>query len=360
MNDHTRPAGRRHPASPARRGIATLEFVLSMPFLLLAAAMAFGFGAASVAGSDTAIKARHDAWNARAGVQSAAPFDPATMPDADRVRREATERFPISGALAFVDRNARAEHSVLAAPWDHSDAPFQEPDAPFIPHLAHLEQLMTGAARGAPALLTDPAGLADFAQIGEPGTSSLVSSALSGFTGSFAGVPSSGSGGQSFPVDKLSQVPNAGNSASDVQNHSSKLGNLASQAHSGSLGGVTALSKGAAEAQQAILMAGATIFAGVDDALDPLDTLTGALDGSIGGGSGKSGGVLGGIVGFAKDAIAKIVGEVAGLLGGEKAKENVKKLVDTMKQLDELRHSSPFGKLARAAWDSDSDGEDEL
>jgi hypothetical protein len=343
--------------------VASLEFVLGLPFLMLSAAVAFGLASASVAAIGSAAQARHDAWAARAGLRDGAPFRPSSSPGDDLATRRAVERFPVSLALPLADRSAWSKNAVLAGSWDHHAAPFDDPGTPFTPHVEHLQQLVEGAAAGAPGVLTDLGGLADFAEIGDPGSGSIASSALSGVAGPLGGAGAllSTAGGQGLPLGTLDKIPGAGSPARSLDRNTSSLTSKARGGKLDSLGGVRSLSKSAADAQNAALDVGRTIYEGVDAALDPLEKLTDVLDDVVGGGDKGGGGFIGDVVDEAKKVVEKAIKEVVGLFGGSGAKKKVEELVKRIDQLRALREQgSPFKKLARAARDLEEEDPDEF
>lgn len=107
------------------RGVASLEFVLVFPILLMLTAVIFWVGGLVVEKSRVVIRARAGAWTARHDDRSAKPFDFTVRGD---VQREASGQAPLRPPfLRSMTPTPKSHHLVLAGTWDHRDVPLDRP-----------------------------------------------------------------------------------------------------------------------------------------------------------------------------------------------------------------------------------------
>lgn len=141
----------RQPNAIRRRGMATLETVLSMPFLLALAAMIIAVGSASVRKNQTAIDARHNAWAQRAQ-STVEPFRPKDL-GLTSLSETANEDVRLPFKLATVSANSR--NALLTGPWDDAQAGFEGQNKFALPHTKPLKQIAIGAVEGKFSKLTN-------------------------------------------------------------------------------------------------------------------------------------------------------------------------------------------------------------
>jgi len=338
---------------------------MSLPFLLLAAAMIFALGSAGIAASLSAIEARRDAWSRRG--PSGRPFQWPADPAEDLAVGRAETRFSISSALAWAERPAEASHAVLADPWDHRSVRFEE--RPFlIPHRDEFADLVRGAPSGvaiaglgdlrldalgdlgAPGRSPDllamvKGGPADRAGLGDVGgeiQDALASSARDGGIESLTGVvgevlDSVGGGAvgevvdelanaageaTGLPLDQISNLRKVSGGLGGLGGNESALGDLFSGDLGGSIGGLAGvgeLSDQLAGTQNQVLNGAAQVMDLASKAVSPIrDTVR---------------------------ALADLSSEALKLVGLGKYADEIK---ETSKALSGARFD-PFGNLYRAA-----------
>ena len=134
--------------SKSRRGMAPLEFVLGLPFLMLLFGFTFMLGFVILGQADTAITARHEVWKLRDSSSTWADdfFSVATAvePDtgrADQVKREDVKIYSWLGGKA----ETRSRVVVLSGTWDSNQAQLFNKDEP---HLSVLDKMLDGPHLG--------------------------------------------------------------------------------------------------------------------------------------------------------------------------------------------------------------------
>lgn len=116
---------RRRPGRASRsRGVASLEFVLVFPLLLMLASMIIWTAAAVTAKNRAIVEARAQAWSARHDAGIGRPFDFQEL-GLVRREREQTSNFRPPFLRASTPK-ARASHLVLGGVWDHQDVKLQK------------------------------------------------------------------------------------------------------------------------------------------------------------------------------------------------------------------------------------------
>jgi hypothetical protein len=112
------------------RGIATLEFVLSLPVLLLLMVAITWLGFSVIGQTDVLITSRNKAWKRRFENASDKPLvfsaTPAYSEDADYVTEKSSQRVQVSPIFDAMP-GPEASHTILAGSWDHRAMPLDEP-----------------------------------------------------------------------------------------------------------------------------------------------------------------------------------------------------------------------------------------
>ncbi len=141
-------------SSFARRGMAPLELVMSLPFLLAISAIIFSIGVASLGKSTAAIDARHYVWKRRSNPPQNLPqlknptynktYALSVLSEFQHlpgeVYGEYENKMKVAPWLAPVAR-AVSGASVLASSWDHEEVKFSKyPDAPVLAQMASLKE----------------------------------------------------------------------------------------------------------------------------------------------------------------------------------------------------------------------------
>lgn len=132
-----------------RRGLATLEFVMSLPFLLFLAAMTASLGWAALKKADTTMTVRNAVWKMRSNPETTdaalssstykevKPLEVASGWDQGRLYGEAENTFRV-----FWQRNnsrsAKSGTALLRGTWDYTDLDDFDSDGPHFSLLARL------------------------------------------------------------------------------------------------------------------------------------------------------------------------------------------------------------------------------
>lgn len=126
-----------HPliAANGRRGMASVEIVLSMPLIMMMAALIYFLGDLNLKRADVLVRSRNDAWQARTqkGTPEVDPFPDQKKEDSLFVKPDS----PTDGRQQFTDRTIKkpqslylihtplvtlaADHTVLGGSWDFHD-----------------------------------------------------------------------------------------------------------------------------------------------------------------------------------------------------------------------------------------------
>jgi hypothetical protein len=130
MLPRTRKARRRR----VPRGIATLEFVLGLPLILLMMAAIFWLGFTMIGQAEMTVIARHKAWRGRNGMpangqqaQSIAKRPLFFLQEkSDFVEEEATTKVHVASVFDHFP-SPRSKHVVMGGAWDHVDIPLNGP-----------------------------------------------------------------------------------------------------------------------------------------------------------------------------------------------------------------------------------------
>lgn len=136
-------------APPARRGLASLELVLSLPLIVSMALLIFAVGRAGLGKTEVAVRARSEAWSARRDATGAPALRMATaQADAAAVEKTASKTVPLAPALNLGESTAVSRHAVLAGVWDDRARLSQFRGRG--PHLDALPTLLEDAAINVP------------------------------------------------------------------------------------------------------------------------------------------------------------------------------------------------------------------
>ena len=109
--------------TPRRRGLASLELVLSLPFLLAVAVIIASLAKVALAKSSASIEARADAWRKRpaAGAGARPTLTPADFVSGtgNVVSGQGSKSVRLAPVLEPSAVTAQSSHFVLAGTWDH-------------------------------------------------------------------------------------------------------------------------------------------------------------------------------------------------------------------------------------------------
>jgi hypothetical protein len=135
-----------------RRGIASLEFVLVLPFLLALTAGLFILGMGAEHKGHSIVAARHDAWRNRAQAPPGRVLQLGADPLASKVQVVHQENY----TPAFVIRTnftAESRNGVVGNPWDSHAIPFAPAQGNFTPHLDPLSKIVANIPVPNPVIL---------------------------------------------------------------------------------------------------------------------------------------------------------------------------------------------------------------
>ena len=139
--------------SARRRGMATLETVMSLPFLLGAFALIIAVAMASIRKSEAAIAARNIAWQDRTSGQGEVPFEFSGIASAGISPANAPPtHFTMPPPPVSTGQNATAEsrNQILDGSWADPTAKMSEDQPTFVPHLPQMWKLLQGAGGSDP------------------------------------------------------------------------------------------------------------------------------------------------------------------------------------------------------------------
>lgn len=121
---------------PSRRGIATLEFAMALPVLLLLMVGITWLGFSVIGQTQVLVTARNKAWKQRFDDKAKRPLmfpsglsvakNPFYSTEADYVTEKATQKVQVSPIFNGVP-GPEASHTILAGSWDHRAMPFDKP-----------------------------------------------------------------------------------------------------------------------------------------------------------------------------------------------------------------------------------------
>jgi hypothetical protein len=132
--------------SPANRsGIATIEFVMCFPVLVIMVAMIYTMGTAILTQSQVTMHVRKEAWGLRTIPQNQRPFGIAEAHTSGRGTSEKTKSFRrYTNLFPQIPRRSYATNVLLTGSWDYRQIPFEKPGfSPIYPHLSVLTQMVT-------------------------------------------------------------------------------------------------------------------------------------------------------------------------------------------------------------------------
>lgn len=123
---------------PRPRGIATFEFVLVFPVLMMLVAALFLIARADTKKSLTVTVARNEGWNRDADASPGKVLELGNAP-ADSVVTATPAREVPRGPLFPKDTfNAKSKLAATWRTWDHRDVPFEPNRGWMVPHLKEL------------------------------------------------------------------------------------------------------------------------------------------------------------------------------------------------------------------------------
>jgi hypothetical protein len=140
--------------NPKRRGVAPLEFVMQLPFLLGIAAMIASVGAASLDYCGAVNRSRHEVWKLRddpnsggtaLAVKQVQPNHPLSAVNAGESQQGEVygEVHKTTNVFSWIggDQTSKGRSAVLSGSWDHSQVTEFDTTAP---HLGVADQMLGG------------------------------------------------------------------------------------------------------------------------------------------------------------------------------------------------------------------------
>ncbi len=143
----------RNSISSHRRGLATLETVMSLPFLLGAFALIIAVAMASIRKSEAAIAARNIAWQDRTSGKGEVPFEFSGISSAGISPASAPPThftMPPPPVSTGQEATAESRNQILDGSWADPTAKMYEDQDPFVPHLPQMWKLLQGAGGNDP------------------------------------------------------------------------------------------------------------------------------------------------------------------------------------------------------------------
>ena len=134
---------RKRPAN--RSGIATIEFVMCFPVLVIMVAMIYTMGTAVLTQSQVTMNVRKEAWGLRTNPQNQRPFGIAQAHTSGRETSEKTKLFRrYTNLFPQIPRRSYATNVLLTGSWDYRQVSFEKPGfSPIYPHLGVLTQMVS-------------------------------------------------------------------------------------------------------------------------------------------------------------------------------------------------------------------------
>lgn len=137
----------RHPVTrlPAKRGIATVETVLSLPFLLAAFSLIIAVAMASIRKSEVAIAARQHAWEERETGDGEKPFVMYNAATAGQRVAHESKQFKLPPPPVSTGQMVTAEsrNQILTGSWNDPQAGLSGEKPDYVPHLKPLAAMVT-------------------------------------------------------------------------------------------------------------------------------------------------------------------------------------------------------------------------
>lgn len=154
---------KRLPRCRHHRGMATLEFVMALPILLLLMVGIVWLGFYVIGQTEVLVESRNKAWKKRFENEKQVPLmfptgigdaqNPEYAGDADYVTEEATTTIDVSPIFSMVP-GPKASNTILSGSWDHSAMPLKAPpDWDLIKYA--LVNSVTGKLQSAAAILSN-------------------------------------------------------------------------------------------------------------------------------------------------------------------------------------------------------------
>lgn len=123
---------------PRPRGIATFEFVLVFPILMLLVASLFLVARADTKKSLTATMARNEAWNRDTDANPGKVLELGNDPADSIVTAAPTRELPHGPLFPKDTFNAKSRLSATWRTWDHRDVKFRPGQGFMVPHMEEL------------------------------------------------------------------------------------------------------------------------------------------------------------------------------------------------------------------------------
>src|SRR4051812_35847546 len=124
------------PSAIHRRGIATLEFAMALPILLLLMVSITWLGFSVIGQAEVLVKARNATWKKRFDDNAKRPLmfpsgfnvlkNPFYSQAEDYVSETAKQKVDVSPVFRLIP-GPEASHTILAGSWDHRAMPFDKP-----------------------------------------------------------------------------------------------------------------------------------------------------------------------------------------------------------------------------------------
>lgn len=129
-----------------RRGLASLEFVLAFPIMLLFASAVLWVGGAGIAKTKAAVDSRNQTWASRPSAQPTDALSVNWGPSNGARTKTVSKNF--KGWTGGGKKNATSKHTVFAGAWDHRNLKFEPKRGLMTPHLSIMGKIGTGANLG--------------------------------------------------------------------------------------------------------------------------------------------------------------------------------------------------------------------
>ena len=129
-----------------RRGVASLELVMSFPVLVVLVAMLFTIGIATKKRSQVTMDVRHQAWAARTAPSNTMPFSILRAHSAGRAEKIGEDEVTMYRNLfPYIDRDIKWGNILLTGTWDKRQVVFGPRSIPMMPypHLGILLDMAT-------------------------------------------------------------------------------------------------------------------------------------------------------------------------------------------------------------------------
>src|SRR6056297_998049 len=140
---------RRKPSWIRPRGMAPLELVIGMPFLLLVVATCWSIGSVALGRQAAAMQTRHQGWNQRTDPARRRHAMASLRPTGNLLADQRTRSVRVAGWLGTT-KNPESRSAVVVGTWDHRDVPEMGNNGP---HVFLFPKLAAQAGSGISAAL---------------------------------------------------------------------------------------------------------------------------------------------------------------------------------------------------------------